>query len=85
MMADLSGAEGKPRYVPVKNPQSNALSEAFMNTLAREYGNITPLPDAATVFGLIAVRFEDYNEKHPHSGLKTRSPLECIAAKSATA
>ena len=51
----------KPCYTPVKSPQSNGVSEAFVNTLKRDYVNITPLPDAATVLGLIAGWFEDYN------------------------
>lgn len=40
---------------------------------------------AATVLGLIAGWFEDYNENHPHSGLKIRSPREFISAQTATA
>ena len=40
-----------------------------MNTLKRDYVNVTPLPDAATVLGSIAGWFEDDNENHPHSGL----------------
>ena len=75
----------KPCFTPVKSPQSNGISEAFVNTLKRDYVNITPLPDAATVLGLIAGWFEDYNENHPHSGLKMRSPREFIAAQTATA
>lgn len=75
----------KPCYTPVKSPQSNGVSEAFVNTLKRDYVNITPLPDAPTVLGLIAGRFEDYNDNHPHSGLKMRSPREFIAAQTATA
>jgi len=47
--------------------------------------NVTPLPDATTVLGLIAGWFEDYNENHPHSGPKMRSPREFIAAQTATA
>jgi transposase InsO family protein len=50
----------KPCYTPVKSPQSNGISEAFVNTLKRDYVNITPLPDAATVLGLISGWFEDY-------------------------
>lgn len=75
----------KPCFTPVKSPQSNGISEAFVNTLKRDYVNVTPLPDAATVLGLIARWFEDYNENHPHSGLKMRSPREYIAAQTATA
>ncbi len=62
----------KPCFSPVKSPQSNGISEAFVNTLKRDYVNVTPLPDAVTVLGLIAGWFEDYNENHPHSGLKMR-------------
>ena len=75
----------KPCFTPVKSPQSNGISEAFVNTLKRDYVNVTPLPNAATVLGLIAGWFEDYNENHPHSGLKMRSPREFIAAQTATA
>ena len=75
----------KPCFTPVKSPQSNGISEAFVNTLKRDYVNVTPLPDATTVLGLIAGWFEDYNDNHPHSGLKMRSPREFIAAQTATA
>ena len=67
------------------SPQSNGISEAFVNTLKRDYVNVTPLPDAAAVLGLIAGWFEDHNDNHPHSGLKMRSPREYIAAQTATA
>ena len=70
----------KPCYTPVKSPQRTGISEAFVNTLKRDYVNITPLPDAATVLELISGWFEDYNDNHPHSGLKMRSPREYIAA-----
>ena len=43
----------KPCFTPVKSPQSNGISEAFVNTLKRDYVNVTPLPDAVTVLGLI--------------------------------
>jgi len=43
------------------------------------------LPDAATVLGLIGSWFDDYNDHHPHSGLKMRSPREFIQAQTATA
>lgn len=75
----------KPCFTPAKSPQSNGISEAFVNTLKRDYVNVTPLPDAITVLGLIAGWFDDYNENHPHSGLKMRSPREFIAAQTATA
>lgn len=75
----------KPCFTPVQSPQSNGISEAFVNTLKRDYVHVSPLPDAETVLGLIAGWIEDYNENHPHSGLKMRSPREFIAAQTATA
>jgi transposase InsO family protein len=75
----------KPCFTPIKSPQSNGIAEAFVNTLKRDYVRITPLPDAKTVLGLIVGWFEDYNDNHPHSGLKMHSPREFIAAQPATA
>ena len=75
----------KPCFTPVQSPQSNGISEAFVKTLKRDYVQVTPLPDAPTVLGLIGGWIEDYNNNHPHSGLKMRSPREFIAAQTATA
>lgn len=75
----------KSCFTPVKSPQSNGISEAFVNTFKRDYVRITPLPDAITVLNLITAWFEDYNENHPHSGLKMRSPREFITAQNETA
>ncbi|TVS18526.1 MAG: IS3 family transposase, partial [Planctomycetaceae bacterium] len=66
----------KPCFTPVQSPQSNGISEAFVKTLKRDYVQVTPLPDAQTVLGLIGGWIEDYNDNHPHSGLKMRSPRE---------
>ena len=75
----------KPCFTPVKSPQSNGISEAFVRTLKRDYVQVTPVPDAATALKLLPSWFEDYNTHHPHSGLKMRSPREFIAAQTATA
>lgn len=75
----------KPCFTPVRSPQSNGMSEAFVKTLKRNCVQVTLLPDAQTVLGLIGGWIEDYNENHPHSGLKMRSPREFIAAQTATA
>jgi len=75
----------RPCYTPVKSPESNGIEEAFVKTLKRDYVHVTPLPDAVTVLGLIAGWLSDYNDHHPHSGLKMRSPRECIAARTVTA
>ena len=75
----------KSCFTPVKSPQSNGMSEAFVKTFKRDYVYINPLPNAETVLKLIAEWFEDYNENHPHSGLKMRSPREFRSAQTATA
>jgi putative transposase len=43
----------KPCFTPIKSPQSNGISEAFVNTLKRDYAQVTPLSDAETVLGVI--------------------------------
>ena len=68
----------KPCFPPVQSPQSNGISEAFVMKLKRDYVQVTPLPDPQTVLGLIGGWIEDYNENHPHSGLKIRLPREFI-------
>jgi putative transposase len=75
----------KPCFTPVKSPQSNGISEAFVNTLKRDYVRVTPIPNAEIAMQAIASWFEDYNENHPHSGLKMRSPRQVRSAQLATA
>ena len=75
----------KPCFTPVKSPQSNGISEAFVNTLKRDYVRVTPIPNAEIAMQAVAGWFEDYNENHPHSGLKMRSPREVRSAQIATA
>lgn len=65
-----------PCFTPVASPESNGLSEAFVKTFKRDYVRVHPLPDAKTALSLIAGWIEDYNEIHPHSGLRMRSPRE---------
>ena len=69
-----------PCFTPVASPESNGLCEAFVRTFKRDYVRINPLPDALTALHQITGWFEDYNENHPHSGLKMRSPREFIRA-----
>lgn len=66
-------------FTPVRSPESNGISEAFVKTLKRDYARVTLLPDALTVLGLLPGWFEDYNTVHPHSGLRMLSPREFIA------
>lgn len=65
-----------PCFTPVASPESNGVAEAFVNTLKRDYVRVNPVPSAADALAQIAGWIDDYNEKHPHSGLKMRSPRE---------
>lgn len=67
---------------PVKSPQSNGMAEAFVKTFKRDYVSLSDLPDAQTVMAKLPAWFEDYNEQHPHKGLKMRSPREYRRAAS---
>jgi transposase InsO family protein len=70
-----------PCFTPVRSPESNGMSEAFVKTLKRDYLRVNPLPDAYTVLRQIAGWIDDYNEIHPHSALRMRSPREFIRAQ----
>jgi putative transposase len=63
-------------FTPVRSPESNGISEAFVKTLKRDYARLTILSDAQTVMALLPDWFEDYNTVHPHSGLRFLSPRE---------
>ena len=65
-----------PCFTPVRSPESNGMSEAFVKTLKRDYVRVTPLPDAPTGLGLVSAWIDDYNAVHPHSALRMRSPAE---------
>lgn len=66
-------------FTPVRSPESNGVSEAFVKTLKRDYARVTLLPDAETVLRLLPGWIEDYNTVHPHSGLRFLSPREFLA------
>jgi len=79
---DFAGALNmKACFTPVRSPESNGMSESFVKTFKRDYVRINPVPDAQTALGQINGWFEDYNDNHPHSGLKMRSPREYIRAQ----
>lgn len=54
---------------PVRSPESNGMAESFVKY-------INDLPDAVTVMGELSEWMEDYNDWHPHEGLKMQSPRE---------
>ncbi len=70
-----------PCFTPVQSPESNGISESFVKTFKRDYARVNPLPDGVTALRQIAGWFDDYNDNHPHSGLKMRSPREFIRAQ----
>ncbi|WP_244117863.1 transposase [Burkholderia gladioli] len=66
----------KPVTTPVRSPQSNGMAESFVKTMKRDYVSWMPKPDARTALQNLAIAFDHYNESHPHSALKYRSPRE---------
>jgi putative transposase len=52
------------------------MAEAFVKTFKRDYVHLNRLETAATVLEQLPTWFEDYNEVHPHRGLKMLSPRE---------
>lgn len=69
-------------FTPMRSPESNGVSEAFVKTLKRDYARIQPRPDAATLLQMLPLWIDDYNQHHPHSGLQMRSPREFIQCHS---
>ena len=65
-----------PITTPVCSPQSNGMAESFVNTFKRDYVSCMDLTDAQTVLAQLPAAFEHFNEVHPHSSLKMRSPRE---------
>ena len=47
-----------PYSTPVRSPESNGISEAFVKTFKRDYVRVNPIPDAKTALDLIAGWFE---------------------------
>ncbi len=66
----------KPVNTPVCSPQSNGMAESFVNTFKRDYVSRMDLTDARTVMAQLPAAFEHFNEVHPHSALKMKSPRE---------
>jgi putative transposase len=75
--ADTAAALGlRLAFTPVRSPESNGICEALVKTLRRDYIRLAFLPDAAAAMALLSGWIEDYNEVHPHSGLRFLSPRE---------
>ena len=54
----------------------NGMAESFVNTFKRDYVSRMDLTDARTVMTQMEAAFEHFNEVHPHSSLKMKSPRE---------
>jgi len=67
---------------PAYSPESNGMAESFVKTFKRDYVYLNELHSAASVMGHLAAWFEDYNEVHPHKGLRLQSPREYRRATS---
>ena len=59
------------------------MAEAFAKTFKRDYVYIGDVSSAATVINLLPEWFADYNENHPHKGLKMLSPRQFRRSQSA--
>lgn len=64
------------RTTAVRSPQSNGMAESFVKTMKRDYISMMPKPNQQVALKNLAIAFEHYNEKHPHSALGYRSPRE---------
>lgn len=74
-----------PVTTPARSPQSNGMSEAFVNTMRRDYIESAELWSADLVIAQLPEWFEDYNEQAPHSALGMKSPREYRAEQTLSA
>jgi len=65
-----------PVTTPAASPPSNGMSEAFVNTLRRDYIVGADLSSAAVVLDQIPAWIADYNAVAPHSALGFQSPQQ---------
>lgn len=54
--------------------QDGMAGRLLVNTFKRDYVGRMDLADARTVMAQMGAAFEHFNEVHPHSALKMRSP-----------
>jgi putative transposase len=59
---------------PSYSPESNGMAEAFVKTFKRDYVYLNRVDTAGLVLAQLPAWFDDYNEYHPHKGLRMLSP-----------
>jgi putative transposase len=64
----------EPVHTPVCSPQANGIAESFVNTFKRDYVNLMDRSSAEIVLAQLPDAFTHFNEVHPHSSLKWKSP-----------
>ncbi len=71
-----------PITTPAASPQSNGMSEAFVNTLRRDYLAGADRSSAASILAQIPASIADYNAVAPHSALGYQSPQQYRSSRS---
>lgn len=66
----------EPCHTPAYSPESNGMSEAFVKRFKQDYVYVNEEMSAEEVIKKIPKWIQDYNENHPHKGLKMLSPSE---------
>jgi hypothetical protein len=77
--------EEKRRFVeearaPGSGVSAVARTEALVKTLRRDYVYLCRLDSSEVVLAQLPRWIDDYNDVHPHKGLKMRSPREYLRA-----
>lgn len=70
------------RNTPAYSPESNGMAEAFVKSFKRDFVHLADVRDAKTVMKQLPEWFEEYNELHPHKGLRMLTPREFRRANS---
>jgi putative transposase len=65
-----------PITTPAASPESNGMSEAFVNTIRRDYADMADRSSAAAVLAQLPSWCDDYNHVAPHSALGMKTPAE---------
>jgi putative transposase len=70
----------EPITTPKASPESNGMSEAFVNTLKRDYVSGADRSSAAALLEQVPAWIADYNAVAPHSALGFQAPQQYRAA-----